>query len=678
MNPRNSDNTFTSSLKTADVGRAIDELMRNVMAIRRPFERRWYDNEFFDDGFHYKFISRSTGKMIDLSENGNIFNPFRSIPKASKQIRGIINTLLQNEYKPIIYPKRVISENYDTPEEFEAAKNIAKDEAKKIGLWLECAWKDQEMKQLVAQLLLIAAKQSTAWLKIWPAKEEQSVKVEIIDDFDMYVEGQKHNRGDLPFMIECKSKTIMELWANQEFNEEQKLKLTPDNKYSASQIKEAYMRSKYGLNVPSDFTKTVLLKEAYLMEYLNDDNMLKIRAQKDGDKILEGRKKGDKVLRQVFVGGTVWLKDTYLSLRDYPYIPIQFEPGSFYQTPAFERFVHANKILDTMVSRVERYTNTMVAGAWQRRKGENHTPTNLAGGIVYEYEQSPLTQLQIAPIPNYVFNFINLLNSFIAEQGMMMGGGQMPSGVTSAQAIEAIKAAEINQLKVTEDQIKLFITRWAETMVALAHDYFIKPQDVSMLEKGYPTYFEVVGQNAYEKMQELGMDTTGLTPINKELTVEVNAESGLGYTPEAKKAAALQLANFMQAMTQDGVISPQIMQRFVINLLEAYNFGSTQEFMELIESQNLNQVSPAMLDQIKLAVAQVFHDITMGAQGQPPAGTAQGTDSPPSPGGNPAGGGSGIERVPNTPPAAQQANPNVMNNPMAMGSQGGVPNAGVQ
>lgn len=666
MNP-NVDTKSTAATPTSGIGQVVDDMKRNVAALRKPFERRWYDNNFFDDGFHYKFINRSTGKMVDLSENGNIYNPFRSIPKASKQIRSIINTLLQSEYVPVVYPKKVIPEDYATPEDYKKAQDTAKSVAKRQGLWLTKQYENQEMKQLIAQLFIIGAKEATAWLKIWPDADKEEINVDIDDNFDMYVLGQKHNRKDLPFMIQTHPTTISQIWANQEFDEDQKIKVFPDNKYSDSQIKEAYMRAKYGLNVPSEFNKTALLNEAYITEYLNEDNMPKIRAQKDGERILEKKKKGDLVLRQVYSAGTVWLKDCYIQLEEYPYIPLQLEPGAFYQTPLFERFVHANKILDTIVSRVERYTNTMVAGAWQRRKGENHTPTNLAGGIVYEYEQAPLQQLQIAPVPNYVFNFINLLDSFIAEQGMMIGGP--PSGVHAAQAIEALKASEVNQLKMTDDQLKLFIQRWAETMLTLADDYFIKPQDVEILSKGEPTYFSVVGQAAYDKMNQLGMDTSKLTPLSKKCTVNIKVESGLGYTPEAKKAAALQLANFLQAMTQQGVLSPQIMQQFVVNLLEAYNFGNTQEFMEMINTQNLTQVPPAMLEQIKIAVAQVFMDIQKAQQGQAPGAPDQ-QGSPPQNGSTPGG----ISQVPAQAPQPQPANPNVMNSPMAMGSQGGVPN----
>lgn len=651
----------TSSTDTRNVAKAVDALVRNAQDIKKPFTRRWYDNQWFDDGFHYRFVSRTTGKIVDLAENGNIYNPYRAIPKASKQIRGIINTLLQNQYMPIVYPKRLIPDNYNNPQEYEMAKKATKTEAKKQGLWLQYMWQQQEMKQLVAQLFIIAAKQATSWLKVWPNRELERINVEIVDNWDMYYEGYKHSKADLNFMVEEHPKAIVDIWANEEFDESQKLKINPDNKYSSDQVKESYMRAKYGLNVPTDFNKTVLLREAYLKEHLDDDNRERISAQKDGKKILDGKKDGDIVIRQIYTAGSdLWLSDKYIAFDDFPYIPLQLEPGPFLQTPLIERFIQVNKSIDTIVSRVERYTNTMVAGAWQRRKGENHTPTNLAGGVVYEYEQSPLQQLNISPVPNYVFNFINLLNSFIAEQGMVMAGTNLPKGKQSAQAIEAIKAMEVNQLKMTDDQLKLFINRWAEMMLDLAHDYFVKPQEVVMIEQGEPTYFDIIGGGAYEKLQEV--EATGLidnnldryTPIKKDLTVEIKSEAGLGYTPEAKKAASVQLSQIMEGYAQQGLIPPQAMQKFISNLLEQFGFGNTQEVMELVTDPSNQQVPPQMLDQIKLAVAQVMADIMKAQQGggEQPSPQGQNTGQPPV-------AGTGPQPMPNKPP---QPNPNAATN----------------
>src|ERR1700686_987271 len=104
MDRNNEKNTTqtTSKTPTQQIGKEIEGMMAAVRERRRLPERRWYDNTFFDDGFHYKYISRLTGRMVDLQERANLYDPMRAIPKASKQIRGIANTLLQPQYIPVI------------------------------------------------------------------------------------------------------------------------------------------------------------------------------------------------------------------------------------------------------------------------------------------------------------------------------------------------------------------------------------------------------------------------------------------------------------------------------------------------------------------------------------------------------------------------------------------------
>ena len=55
-------------------------------------------------------------------------------------------------------------------------------------------------------------------------------------------------------------------------------------------------------------------KEAFIKEYLNDENMSRIRAQKNGEQILKGKKKYDPVIRHTFVEGNISVKDEYVNL----------------------------------------------------------------------------------------------------------------------------------------------------------------------------------------------------------------------------------------------------------------------------------------------------------------------------------------------------------------------------
>ena len=143
----------TNKIQTSDIGQLVDELVRKTQDKRTSFERRWYDNNFFDDGYHFRYLSRSEGKIVDLAERQNIYSPLRAIPKASRQIRGVANLLLAQEPTPVVYPEKVSKVQYpgmtdpatgqQAPNpQYEQAKQEAKRVAKAIGHWLEEEFKN--------------------------------------------------------------------------------------------------------------------------------------------------------------------------------------------------------------------------------------------------------------------------------------------------------------------------------------------------------------------------------------------------------------------------------------------------------------------------------------------------------------------------------------------------------
>ena len=89
------DKDRTSDIPSENIGKAVDAMIKSFENQRKSFERRWYDNNFFDDGYHFRYVSRSTNRIIDLSERQNVNLPQRALPKASRQIRGVANLLLQ-------------------------------------------------------------------------------------------------------------------------------------------------------------------------------------------------------------------------------------------------------------------------------------------------------------------------------------------------------------------------------------------------------------------------------------------------------------------------------------------------------------------------------------------------------------------------------------------------------
>ena len=57
----------TSNIETMNIGKEVDNMMTLANNTRKPYARNWYNNNFFDDGHHLRTISRTTGRIIDLS-----------------------------------------------------------------------------------------------------------------------------------------------------------------------------------------------------------------------------------------------------------------------------------------------------------------------------------------------------------------------------------------------------------------------------------------------------------------------------------------------------------------------------------------------------------------------------------------------------------------------------------
>lgn|SRR3990167_6054249 len=602
-------------IPTRGIGQSIDEMVESAQSARRNFEKRWYDNNFFDDGHHFRYVSRSTGKIVDLTEGQAGSFPIRAIPKASRQIRGVANLLLAPEYTPVIYPEQVTSVNYQDQQEYMEALKLSKDTAKKIGHWLSEEWKKQRIKEKLIYMVLLSAKHGVSYLQVWPDAVEEKIRVQTFDAFDIFLLGNYSSIYDCPFIIKASPKLISNIKANESFDKDQVRQLHPDNKYASSEIKEAYMRSRYGKSgEDSDRGATLILKEAFIKEYINDLNVDFIRSK--FNYVLRGKKKGDVVMRHVFSVGGVWLKDEYVDLPDYPFVDFRFEPGPIYQTALMERFIPANKSLDMIMSRIERYANTMVTGTWLKRKGENFEITNIPGGQTLEYETTPPVQANLASVPPFMFSLIQVLEKIIEEQGASTAAlNQLPEGVKSGVAIESLKATEYANLKISADQLKNTVRTIGEKMIDIAANHFIQPQTVMYLERGEPSYFDIIGQRGIDARKAAKIDIPQAVPIKGDYVVDIQVESGLGFTAEGRRSTIQQITEFMRALATEGYLTPEAVNVAVEKLLDTFGFGATQEFMEAIRSGTPgDKLNNQQIAQMKIAIAEVLRDLGIAGQ----------------------------------------------------------------
>src|SRR3989304_129895 len=623
----------TNKIDSEQIGQTVDVLMTQAQDARRGFERRWYDNNFFDDGYHFRYLSRQQNKIVDLADRSTIYNPLRAIPKSSKQIRGMANLLLSQDPIPVIYPEKinvgayppVMAPDPETGEmvegpnpEYQEAVKGAKLVAKLSGHWVEEEFRKQDVSEKLSLMVILAAKHGISFMQIWPDAVREQIRTQVFDAFDVYVMGSVTELSDSPFVIKTQRRTISEIKADERFDPSQVDKISPDNRHASSEIKESYMKARHGGMSNPESVATVTEKEYFIKEYLNEDNSARIRRQKDGGEILQGKETGDVVMRHGFVEGNIGVLDEYVDLPDYPLVDFRFEPGPLYQVPMVARFLPSNKSLDLVVSRLERYIHTMVTGAWMKRQGEQFDINNTAGGQIIEYQATPPVQAQIANMPNFVFNFMNLLTNLIEEQGVSTSIlGKVPTGVRSNAALETIKESEYANLVISSRRLKNTIKRITQKFLDLADRYFVNPQVSYFLEKGEPQYFDIIGATTLAKRQALGVETPETAvPLSGEYRGDIQVESGLGYTREGQRESAKELGNFIIQIAGLGLVSPEFAKIFILKLLEQYGFGVTQEVVEALEQEG--QMGQEQIDKIKLAMVETMGDLQK--QGTLPTG----------------------------------------------------------
>lgn len=605
----------TSNIVSADMGQVVDELKNFAADSRRGHERRWYDNNFFDDGYHFRYLRRTDNKIIDLSSRQTLWAPMRAIPKASRQIRGVANLLVSNDPIPVVYPEHINTTAFANPQELADARKEAKRIAKSSGHWVTEEFKAQNIAEKLAQMIILTAKHSVSWLQVWPDAIDEAIKTQVYDAFDIFTYGTLTEVPDLPFLIKVTPRLISEIKADENFEPKQLTQISPDNRHASSEIKEAYMRVRYGKDRQTDQTATLLQKEAFIKEYLSPANRERIAMQENGGEILQGKKDGDMIIRQVFVGGNIWLRDKYVKLPDIPFVDYRMEPGPIYQVPLIERFIPQNKSYDMLVSRAERFSHTMISGKWAKKQGESYKLSNDAGGDVVEYQTTPPVPIPLPSIPGFYFNLMEMIQQNIEEQGVSVSLNKIPTGVKANAAIESLKESEYSNLVIASRRLKGTVKRIAEKMLDIADDHFVTPKTVYYMEKGEPQYFDVIGKTAMNKRKELNVPVEGeVTPLSRDYHVDIQIQSGMAYTREGQKAAAKELGDYMIQLAQLNLLPPDVVKVFLQTLLETYQFGPTQEVMEAMENNEaLGQLTEAQVDQMKIAVMEVMKDlITQG------------------------------------------------------------------
>lgn len=611
---------FTHSPDTRAIGKAIEDFNYQAIMRRRSWERRWYNTNWFDDGIHFRTMPRNENVIIDHAQRYTGYVE-RAIPRASKQIRGIGALLLTPDYYPVVCPERISQTEFMQKltgqvdqQAYQKALQMAKDNARYQGIFIQKTWEDElELELKLADMILLTMKNGISFLQIYTDEHSKRIAGEVLDAFDIIMFGDKRELSGLPFMTKASSVDFNEVLSDPRFDEENKALLTPDNMYATSEVKQAYMQARYGSKLNSLGINSIIQRETHMKEYLSDDNWEQAKELGEKTGAMEHKSKGDMLMRHVFSAGGVTLHDEYVDCDDYPYAELRMESGLLYQIPVMERFIPLNKSQDVVVTRIEKWINTMVAGIWAKRKGENFKLSNIAGGMLAEFEGTPPEQVQIGNVGTTPFQFMEMLDKFIEEQGISSTNiSQLPNNIAN-NTIENIQQQEYTNLRFATARLKKCVTRIGELIIERADKDYIKPVDVAYKEGKEAKYFSVIGSRGKSKHKEIGKSLPNdIITLNRKLKIRIEADAGFGLTQDGRRQALDVLMKNMIELYKEGFVGASAMSMLVKRFIEEYGYGSTEEFMEALEAGvTQGQMSDNQIKQMQIALLSVLKDTQM-------------------------------------------------------------------
>ncbi len=552
-----------------------ESLLNDVKSSREPHDLEWYQNYQFEQGNHYMALNTVTGSLE--------VNP----PRKKGEVRMVINKIrstkraIQN-YVTRDRPKWEIIPG-DTDEG--TIKN-----ARRLGKVLDYLYRKLHLEQVVFGVVDTGLSTSVGIVEVdWDEDAEGGlgqVRIKQHDPFDVWWDRRAYlyaGRLVSRFVAKTPVKSIAEVKADTRYNEAARKEVKEDEELAVSRLKAKIIRKELG-TFEEKVIPTVTVKEFLLW----DD---------------EKNSKGGRVKLFTYAGNKI-LREEDLSEKEYPiYIyQIQMSPLRVYSRAWVSDAIPLNKAIDRAVSQKIMYMNQALVYRIIAEKGHGAgIVTNEMGEVLEINKGRAYQQMTMNPLPSGFEQVSTELNAYSED---IMGAhdaalGRMPSGARSGNTLEAIQAADSNNLTGLTASLESFLSVLGEKILKVVSEKYQVSRIAKISEpEENQEYMKVIGQGAKQKPE-------GATIVTEDNEVIVKIGSWLGHTIEAKRDTMLKLGEM-------GILPAE-------EILRQFEFPNIEELSEKARSQRLEQ------GQMDLAIA----GHAQGAQGgQQPQQSQQGGADP--------------------------------------------------
>lgn len=469
---------------------------------RLKAEQEWYVNERYLEGDHWLKFDRKTGTITYPKQQKRVR---RDINLARKQLRALKNFILAQRFTWEVSPED------DSPEASDNAKQYNQVLSSYVYDLLDVPMK------LYDVLTNGIVKRFGSWELVWD-DESDNLRLSEQDSFDVYPDPSVRNPRDGQFLFKTSKVSVAKIKKNAAYFE-RRSQVSGDNREAASDFKDSLekYRGTTGENQSLDEAQTSIAKELFLKR---DDGTQCLIAYADG-----------KLLRA-----------DDLNIKRFPllfYFPERNNHG-LYGSTWFRDIRVINRIFENVISIAEDYV-LKIKPKLMRPKGSSMKPITDELGDFLEYSQAipdQIKEFMPAGLPSTHFNLMDLARDLIEDVGgMHTPATRVPNGVTSGRAIEALQAADENNVGEPKQMLERFLEETGELALELISAHQVTKKTVTRYDGKTTFRREIMGSG--------GVPEDGQVPDNvlvvKPLKVNVSIVPAVAYTEEGRRQTALDL-----------------------------------------------------------------------------------------------------------------------------------------
>ncbi len=514
--------------------------------LKRDFE--WYMNYMFLEGNHYVYYNTVT-------------NALERPPRKRGEVRAVINKVkeivraIQN-YSTRFQPRwEILPGDLDE----ETVKN-----ARRCGKFLDYLYRQLKLEIIVNGIVESGLNTSIAAVELdWDEKAEGGlgqVNVILHDSFDIFIDPRSLlTNGEVKgrFIAKTVNKSLDEVKSDERYIEKNRKQVKEDGDLAMSTMKARLIRKEEG-TLDTETIKRVTVKEFLLWED-------------------EKNEKGGNIHLLTYGGGQI-LRDESLDRTAYPiyFFQIPQDPKKVYHRSWVADIVPLNKILDRSLSQKIMYVNQALVYRIITEKGSGvNEVSNEMGEVIEVNRGSKWEQMQMLSLPQTIDTLDEIINRYIGDMGgshqAALGG--LPQGARSGDMIEALQAADANNLVGIRQSLESFLALLGKEVLNIAAEKYVASRVIKITEPEEEAqgvereYIQVIGEKAGNKPEKT-------TLITKDNEIIVKIGSWLGYTQEAQRKTLIELA------TGGLIPADEVLRQFEFPNIEELSRKAREERLE--------------------------------------------------------------------------------------------------